>query len=265
VPTFLLQQGLQVDDVGRFFIPLTCNKMAVWGPSDKRYMKNLGVDEKRLVITGSPIHDNISTKSIDDNRKQEIIDKLNLDKNKKTVLLISQAFEGITGEVARESILDLLVSSIKDSKDEQLIIKLHPREEEEIPRSIMEKYNPKNVVLIKKEFNVTDLLGLCDVMITVESTCIYDAILLKKPVISVNLVKFTEQVDYVKSHSCIGVYKKDEFRRGLEKAYNPKSQKEFERGRKVFVRDYFYKVDNMASKRVAKLINKMIEDKRKAK
>ncbi|MFH0831788.1 MAG: UDP-N-acetylglucosamine 2-epimerase [archaeon] len=262
IPTLMVQQGLQVDDSGRFFIPLTCDKIALWGPADKEYMGRWGIADSRLIVTGSSLHDSISIKKISTKRKEELLEKLGLDGNKKTVLLVSQAFEGIWGENTRKRLIELVVNTIKNRKDMQLIIKLHPREEEEMPKKIVEKYNPKNVVITKKEFDIDELIDLSDVMVTLESTCIYDAILLRKPVISVNLIKFPEQVAYVKSGACMGVYQDKDFKNALKTLFRGKMNKKFEEGRKRFIEDYFYKTDGKASARVAELIYKMIKEQR---
>lgn len=265
IPTLLVQQGLQVDDSGRFFLPLTCDKMALWGLSDKKYMEKFGVKGERLVVTGSSLHDNVSIKKISDRKGEELFEKLKLDKNKKTIMLASQAFEGLWGEKTIEEIIELLVTSLKDSADKQLIIKLHPREEDKMPKKIVERYNAKNVAITKKEFNIDDIINISDVMITINSTCIYDAILLNKPVITVNLIKLPEKAGYVESGACIGVYKKEDFENALNKALDKKFGKKLAIGRRRFIKEHFYKVDGKAGERIARLINKMIREKNERK
>lgn len=259
IPTLLVQQGLQVNSTGQYFIPLNCKKMAIWGKEDKRYMEGFGIENNRLVVTGSSLHDMVSVKKINKDKRKEIFAKLKIDKNKKKILLASQAFEGIWGEKAREELIDVVVSKIKDLKDSQLIIKLHPREDEGISKEIIKKYNARNVIITKKEFDINDLISFSDVVITVNSTCIYDAILLNKPVIIVNLFKVPEQVQYAKSGACLGVYHKKDFDSALKMAYNKKLEKRFAEGRRKFMNNYFYKKDGKASIRTASLIKNMIQ------
>ncbi len=258
IPTLLVQQGLQVDETGRFFIPLTCRKIAVWGLADKRYMERFGVKCSRIVITGSPLHDTIIAKKTTKNLRENIQKKLGLDKSKKIVLIISQAFENFWGENARGKFIRLAISALQHRKDIEIILKLHPREDKRIPNSIIDDLKPQNVHLIKKEFGIPELLGISDIMITVNSTAIYDAIVENKPVITINLARIPEQAEYVKYGACLGVYKEKDFADAFNSLSKKKVLDKLKKGRRKWLKEHFYKMDGKASKRVAKMINRMI-------
>lgn len=253
IPTLVVQNFIGFYPTGRFMLPLTANKVSVWGAEDKKYLENLGLESNRIVVNGSHVHDHPIT-GMSRKERDNIFEKLHLDKDKKTILLASQGYEGFLAEKASGGPIRLALGYIKNKKDEQMIIKLHPRQEKTLPEGMIKELGVKNAVIIKDEFNILDLTKICDIMVTTGSTVIYDAVLVGKPVIVVNLLDIEGLDQYIKSGDCFGVKKESEFIGAVNKAFKKSTEKKAGEGRKRFIKNYLYKMDYKATKRIARLI-----------
>lgn len=134
-------------------------------------------------FTGFPKADRIFQKDFTKNCK-EIVSKYGIDKNKKTVLYAPSWEWGGRQLEMIDAVKDLNVN---------LLIKQFPY----MPPEFEEQYNiikdmnkkscgKKNVYILDSTINIYDAINLSDVLVSEESSTLYEAMLMNKPVIAVN-------------------------------------------------------------------------------
>lgn len=249
IPTLMVQHGVWVEPLG---IPITASKMAVMGEIPKDYFVNLGESPDKLIVTGSSMFDGLLEKKFD---KEKTLRMLNLKDDKKIIVFTMQSFPREENEILLRSVL----KAMKNLSDVQMVIKPHPIEDEEFYKSLVNDIGATDTV-VTKNVNLLELLNACDTLMTVTSTTALEAMILDKPVIIVNLTGRDEAAPYVKNGAALGVYQSREIIPAIEKVLYDKNTREgLENARKKFIRDYAYKIDGKASKRIVELIEKMIE------
>ena len=77
-------------------------------------------------------------------------------------------------------------------------------------------------ILIDKKSDIDELLSISGVLISLYSTIIFNAILHKKPVISLNLMKRPEIFPIVSSKTAIGINQGKDLVNALQKTRNKK-------------------------------------------
>ena len=238
--------------------PSISDKIAVFGKYDRDSLIKRGIEKEKIIITGQPRYDLPYRKKFDKNKTCK---KLGIDPNKRIVVFTTQ-LEYPTQEPAIKETLE----AVKDTPDVQMVFKLHPFHDRPLlPKlnNIIEKYRKYGIrTIIVEEINIYELLNICDVMITEDSTAWLDAFVLGKPVISMNLGSHRNpipscQKPYKKKKivSCINregelkgeikkILKGNKFRKRLEEKINKN------------VND-FMMYDGKATERIKKLILKM--------
>jgi len=104
-----------------------------------------------------------------------------------------------------------------ENMGKEVIIKIHPFEDEEYVTELVKKLNPKIKVI--KKGDIIPLIKSCEVFISLDmSTTILEAQLLKKPVITINTgkVPYNDESSIFKSNSCDRV-KIEEFEKTITK------------------------------------------------
>jgi len=158
----------------------------LWGTADFNYFKKFGIDEKRLIITGSPKHEKYFKLNIDEKKYGDKIVLLTI-----SPITNESGLNGINEFLRYEILLDKILQTLKQIKNIQIIIKLHPGDN--LSNSILNEYLQKkhpNITVYQSKFS-KNLLELSDVIIhtTPESyemsTIILEAIMMKKCVIDI--------------------------------------------------------------------------------
>ena len=157
-------------------------KLCVMNEYAKQFaIKEYGINEKNIEITGQPVfEDNLIVKKESVNISRH---KIRIDEFDKMVLYLEETGVEETGEV--EKYLKKLATIRTDLL---FIFKMHPNQ------SLDKNYWASNNVLVVRDFNLKDLLFLCDVAITKDSTAGMEAVLMGKPLI--NLMLSDSILDY---------------------------------------------------------------------
>lgn len=259
IPTLYIQHGA----ISRHpsYLPVFADKMATWGPQTKELLVELGSDHSRIEVTGCPAYDRLLNWKVN----ERIYQILNLDKDKGIVVLATQP-SGF--EVKKEHSIRVIrgvISAMKNFPDKQLVLKLHPDEYGFMHERIIREMNAKNVRICKHrlvsyKLNIFDVLKISDLLITQFSTTAIEAIILDKPVITINLTGKPDVMPYAKSGAAIGVYKEEDIEKVIDDALNNKKVRDkLAENRKKFVYDFNFKNDGKASERVVDLIENMIK------
>lgn len=234
-------------------------KMAVAGSADKDFLINLDTDPDKLVITGRPLFDKLA-------RKNEIFDKLDIrsklkiNPEKKIILFTTQPLVGLTPLYENITVFRQFLKAVKKLPDVQLIIKLHPLDDESERKKIITQEKFQGAV-VTKDFNLHSLIYISDVLVTMFSTTALEAMIMKKPVITINFSGKRDVTDYAKDGAAIGVYKKEDLLPAIKSVLCDKETIEkIKKSQEDFVYRYAYLIDGKATKRIVDLIKEPVAE-----
>jgi hypothetical protein len=230
------------------------DKTVVYGQYDKDILTKLSAyPEDSVVVTGSPRYDIIyqADKIYD---KNKICKQLNLDQSKKMILWTTQT-HGLPIDENDKNI-SAVYNAVKSLKNVQLVIKLHPAEDQKA--SLYTKDKSFEPVIIGRNADTLALIFTCDLLIARYSTTVMEAVALNKPVIILNLSGEPDPVDYVKEDVALGVYKEEDLTPAFEKLL--KDDSELAGNRKKYIEKHLYKIDGKATERVVTLLEQQIQN-----
>ncbi len=230
--------------------------IAVISPYARDAHLRMGAPEKNVFITGQPRFDLIQRVKTNG---REVLEKLNIPAGKGVVVLATQPLHSLWTEEERKEFLETIIEGLEQLPEKQLVIKLHPAEEEEDYRALLGKTGWQ--VVLCRDIDLYALLRACELLITVHSTVALEAMILGKPVITVNLTGRPDVMPYAASGAALGVYRPEDLVPAMTRALSdPETRSELARNRKKFVYEHAYKLDGRATKRVAGLIEWLIEE-----
>jgi len=236
-------------------------RLAIYGEDTRNILKAIAYPfEERIVITGPPQYDILanSEKVFD---RERFCASWKIDPSKKIVLIGSQTFH-IAGN--RESFCRSIFQALKDDPELQIVIKPHPTEPEEWYEKLAGETGAR-VVPLPRNSDTYEALYACDVLITFYSTIALEAMILGKPVITLNLTNQPDPMPYASSNAAFGVYKAEDIAPAVKKVLeDSETRKGLELGREKYLYRQFYKLDGQATKRVVDLIYDIIKTKNSA-
>jgi CDP-glycerol glycerophosphotransferase (TagB/SpsB family) len=233
---------------------LLSDYFCVSGFQSKSLKEKFLKDTKEIVITGQPRFDSLARADKFFNRNG-ICRKFGLISDKKILLWATDS--GLSVEESKENI-STVYDAAKAVENAQLVIKLHPAEDQEAP--LYKQNHHYAPVIIGGKQAISELLYVCDVMITKASTTALEAAILNRPIIVLNLSGEPDPMPYVEKSVALGVYKKEDLVPTIRKIlYDEKIREKLAKQREKFVYEYAYIQDGKASERVANLILDLIE------
>ncbi|MFH1202758.1 MAG: UDP-N-acetylglucosamine 2-epimerase [Candidatus Omnitrophota bacterium] len=258
IPTLYITHGVLSENNGHDI--LFCTKTAVWGQADFDRYISLGNPTNKLAITGSPKYDRIYSKSQESERKI-IYKKLGLDPKKKFIILATQPitkFSSYRTEDENEVLLRSVIASIKKIPNNiKLVVKLHPFEDYSIYERLIKKIGSENFILVR-DIDIFALIRASILLMTVNSTVGLEAMILDKPLITINLTKRKDALPFAERGAALGVYKAEDIAPAIEGLLeNAKLKEELVSNRKKLVAYYAGKLDGCSSQRIVELINTM--------
>jgi hypothetical protein len=258
ITTILLQHGLYYDtseayEFNKFagIFPLNCDKFVVWGETSKQYVIDSGISDDKMVVLGSPIHDDLfeENKKINNSRQDYVL----LATSGPVSNLVND-LTVTTNERYEESIRK--ICQIVSKMNKRLVIKLHPSSAEVDITKIAKEVNSETEII--KSGSIFPLIKECNVLIVTDiSTVIVESQILKKPVISVSIKDYGFGVPSVfKTNSCITT-NIDDFEHVFEKVLNDTEFRKntIENGTK-YVNSYFAN-QGEASKKLFSFLEKI--------
>ena len=161
------------------------NKMLVWGNSAKTFLLDKGYPEDRISVIGNPEFFNQKQFS---NNYETTRAKFHFPSNKKIILFTTSKLQrGYISDEKRaydEYVLEELLKQYSNDPEYIIILKPHPlKEPVYVYEKIIQRYQSKNCFIMTD--NVLELIELSDLLISVESSTIIDAITLGKMVIQI--------------------------------------------------------------------------------
>ena len=264
VPSILLEHGFGnfFPESARFNILANYSnfkdKIAVWSSNQKDFLINFhGIDSDRILVTGSPRHDNLFTNN------SKISDDF-------TVLIAPtpitqiQGFDHTEIHLKFESTIKEIFSQLKKNKM-KIIVKLHPSQSihNEIIKKVIKEFD-KNIP-IHLISSITELINTCDAVITITpegwapSTVILESLILKKPVMNIILDNNLYDFQYVQDNAIFAVSSNSELNTNISKfLLDNKFRKKLISNGENFVENYLHNPMH-ASKYLSNIINSIQE------
>ena len=237
-----------------------CTKICVMAEGEKSRLIKQGIGASRIIVTGQPRFDSLSR--VQGNKKEEIRARFTPSPETKLVLLTTQHHveNKAWTKQQRQTFVQYIIEAVEELPQCQLVIKTHPKESLSDYRTILNNLGKGTIPLLKDEYPIAELLFACDLLMTVSSTTALEAIILGKPVVTVNIVKALVVFPYVETGAAIGVSQKYELAPAIKKAlYDPQYRQELARGRERLL-SQMLKQDGKATDRVADLIIQTIKE-----
>lgn len=261
IPTLIVQHGIMTNPNGHE--TLFADKIAVWGRHAVDWYRKSGNDSKKMIITGSHVVDNKSH-SMNKDEKKYLSDKLNI-KKKRYIITFFTTSGGGKGRFSAFENHDISFNLIRDMikaarsiRDVNLIIKLHPNENLKTFAKLLSEED-RATMAIKDRINPTDLIEISDlVVIGGASTLGLKAVIMKKPLVVINLDKKPDLIPYVENNVAIGAYKTEDIESVIKKGLSDDGIKsKMDSARRDFINDFAYKTDGSARDRILNVIENL--------
>jgi len=249
IKTLCIQHGAMGDAFS--FTPVSVDKIAVWGESSTKALIEKRTSKEKITITGAPQFDDLTIRNISLNKN--IIKKLGINPYKKLIFLTTQPVSDM------KEITTAVCKAVKSIPETQLVMKLHPSEYFMNIYKKIAKKEGVNAIITKKY--LYPILNACDLLITPHSTTAMEAMILGRPVITINLTGKPDIMPYAESGAAIGVYRPEDIKPAIKSVLEDKDLREkLAKKAKQFIYDQCYKMDGKASERILNLINKITEN-----
>ena len=186
IDVLLLQHGMYLETLelkeSNIFLggdfPILSSKFLTWGTHTKNYAKKCGFSKKTHVI-GSPAHDTLFKNNSDNSLVNDgfiLLATSSPQQNQIFDLTINNL------EIYEKTIKDVCKIAAKLKK--QLIIKLHPFQEEQNIKKMVAGLGEQ--ITLTNRGNIEDLIKSCDIFLVNDfSTTMLDAMIIGKPVIAI--------------------------------------------------------------------------------
>jgi hypothetical protein len=160
------------------FVPNIGLKFASWGNEIKRYFIELGIDDDKLILVGSPRHDHFFNTKICTKNNNSILLATNI--------IMGHTYKGIDSRIYHNFQVTLkeILKISNNIPEKKLVVKLHPgKPPVDIISKILDEIKPP--LEVSKTGNIFDHIINSDIVISTEfSTVLIDAMILKKPTIT---------------------------------------------------------------------------------
>lgn len=252
LPVVCLQHGV----IGPRYLALPCSPFAeklVFGSYARDIIREICPPELPVTITGHCLYDDALTPgsvslSPAVQRLREGVRGL--------VVLCTQFNEAMFYDPRRWWLAE--VARVCREQDVRLAIKVHPSDPPENIaryRGLEQPDDDRVVVVPHGQHPLTELLAACDVMVTRDSTVVFEANLLDKPVVTINLGEQEEELPYAATGGALGVYEFPDIAPALTRAlFDPPTRARLAATRPAFLEAHTGPPDGAATARVSAII-----------
>jgi hypothetical protein len=209
------------------------SRYGVFGRGVQKALRRQGLAVRRFIQIGSPLADAYCAND-SQLTKEEILVRLNLKKNKGLFLFTMQ-----NSLPENEPILQALILAMRAFPNNYLIVRPHPVGGHERGCYALVKAGGVNNVIVSKRFNINDLISASEMVIVVYSLSGFLAIIKNKPLISINLSPFPDNMPYAEYGAALGVYNVEDIPQAMKNVLHNRSvRNKLRAGRKRLLRDY---------------------------
>lgn len=235
---------------------------AVWGPFGARYFDQQNHTSAQSVITGNPEYDRlVPSERTKFSQRTPLCQQWQLDPSFPIVVLASQRPHALSSrktEDEHQRLISAVLAAVSQIPNVQLMIKVHPFEDERPTHRLVQNFQHKDRVRVLKQLDLFSLLAAADAVVTYNSTVGLTAMILEKPVVCVNLTGHPDTVGYVSSGSAVGVYREIDLVPAIQEAlWNSQTKNRLKIAQREFVRDYAFEIDGKAKERIFELLRNL--------
>jgi surface carbohydrate biosynthesis protein len=247
----------------------------VAGPKIKEIMVKYGRNPDKIHVLGNPRFDIYPNKKY--MKRMELCDFLNIRENKPIILYATnfvlkaegrkEYMPGYPYDKVRKlkrMVLEAMLNIALKNQELQFIIKLHPKEEDDIYSRLIKDKGANNCLIIGKSINfdeipIYDIIPNSDVLIGFTSTVLVEGWICNKPTISCQFLKGLDEIIPELSNGCDIAHNEKELEKTIQRYIdNPVMDKEKKKYQSQYIADWLYKVDGKRTVRVVEFIEKTI-------
>ncbi|MBI2026976.1 MAG: CDP-glycerol glycerophosphotransferase family protein [Deltaproteobacteria bacterium] len=251
IPSLWMQHGILAESNGHHH--LLASHFMAWGKASANWFENYGCSPSKITIVGNYKMDSMihwKPKM----SKNSLFEKLALDPSKRTILFAPQQINKFssfwTDDLFYTKALDIL-SIIKKYPHVQCLIKADPQEDISPYIDLIKQVLPVAAAAIK-QINIFDVLYYCDALITLDSTVALEAMIFHKPIITYNLTKRKDRVDYGGSGATFAAYTPEGLAVIMEKLMRGHlAASGLKRRQEIFLKNYMGEIDGSVHKRIS--------------
>ena len=113
-----------------------------------------------------------------------------------------------------------------------------------------------------KDIDTLGLINASELLITVSSMTGLEAMILDKPLITINLTDLPDTFPYAEYGASVSVSRPEDFTPAIEKCLNDNQvKKKLKIGRERFIRDYLHALDGKSTDRIISVVESLLERK----
>lgn len=220
-----------------------CDAVAVTGYDDREKLIAKGLNEKTIRVTGQPRFDGLFETKVKEPGEGFLI-------------LTQPHFEdGVWDRVKRNFFLEMLATVTRTFSEENIVVKPHPREDAQTYDLLT---GPK--VVVKARADVHSLMSKAEVIFTVCSTTLVEALFLGKPVVMLDFFGENTHRSFVTQAAVVYVSDTQDLEGAVMQLREAEFRADHERKIASYMEKHYGKLDGRASSRVAELIKEMLKD-----
>lgn len=247
IPSVYVQHGIIPYDP--YAIAGRADILLIWGEVSRRALIRLGNRPEQLRLTGAAQYDRFFSAE----QVAALPSGFRVKPGSPLVVFTSQPpARGVPESVYRRS-LRAVLEVARAVSDIELVIKLHPIEAPEVANVLVKEAGvPARVV---KEFDTRILLKAADLVMTQYSTTGLEALLLGKPLVTINLSGEPDRAPYAGGGAAVGVYSADDLPGVVQRCLtHAETRGGLAEKRETFLQEMFTARDGSASDRCAREI-----------
>jgi hypothetical protein len=241
----------------RYFI---ADHLAVTGLTNYNVMRDHGIPDSKMTITGSPRHD--GSLSWPSELVGEVRTELGVPADKKMLLFASQPYYyGAFGSAdVRLAMMRSLFDASAQLRDYVLVVKPHPLEDIKDLKSFSQA--DKNVVFADKSLDIRDLIKAADAFVTYFSATTFDALVMNKPCLNLSFPEGCANTLFEDSGATLVARDPQQVLEALKRIEKAPGAvlTELDSARRVFLEDWFYRLDGRSTDRVGELARSMMKN-----
>jgi len=154
------------------------------------------------------------------------------------------------------SIIHFILQQTKSLEGIQLIIKMHPKDDnKEFYKNLIKEENSDAIVTMEDKADLYEQLYISDLILTEGSTVALDALIFAKKIIIIDFNKRINPRSYYYNASDIVISEKADFIENFKKILTESNQKVKNHRKKELQKKFFYKIDFEASKRISEILS----------
>jgi glycosyltransferase involved in cell wall biosynthesis len=240
-------------------------QFAVMGEAFREQFVSQGVRGKAIVPTGHPTHDVVfrQAQRIDARQRSEIRARYGFGADRTIVLYATQPVlwrKVVTRETLEQNVR-AIADAVRRDPTRQLVLKLHPREDP-ADYAFCERLNPAVMVIPTAE--MPELIAACDLFVSSSSSTVLLAMMLDRPIITVNFDHVPHFDQYESIGGTLHVRTHAAFAEALDRALDDPDARAALAAQQRSVLERYTRFDGHAADRIAALLAESVGARRPA-